>query len=101
MFIAHLKVNHHLTINQVAAVIIIAVVVVMVVAVEVIQNIGLQEVKNDVMMIVVIVTTLQKNISNSYIYIYKLYTLQYSKYYQTVIIVHNVNNWLYLLVDIN
>jgi hypothetical protein len=57
----HLKVNHHLTINQVVVAIIIIIAIVTV-AVGTTQDISLQEVKNDVMMIVVIVIH-QKNIS--------------------------------------
>lgn len=66
--LVHLKVNYHLTINQVAAVITI-VVIVIVQVVEVIQSISLQVVKNDAMMIVMVIATLQKNISK-YIVLY-------------------------------
>lgn len=67
--VVHLKVNYHLTINQVAAVTTIVVVIVIVQVVEVIQSISLQEVKNDAMMIVMVIATLQKNISK-YIVLY-------------------------------
>lgn len=63
IILAHLKINHHLIINQVTAAITIAVVTVIVVVVEAIQNISLQEVRNDDMMIVLI-AILQKNTSN-------------------------------------
>lgn len=67
--VVQLKVNYHLTINQVTAVITIVVVIVIVLVAEVIQSISLQEVKNDAMMIVMAIATLQKNISK-YIVLY-------------------------------
>lgn len=90
--IVHPKVNYHLIINQVAAVIITIVVVIVIVPVaEVIQSISLQEVKNDATMIVMVIAILRKNTSK-YIVVYNTNLVVDSDLVMFFFLLENRNN---------